>query len=172
MQIIAGGDVVGTHVRAEKGRRTNFDHYPPEKIAFHMRTPTWCRKTAAEVGPACEQVIAGLLVDNALFRLRAAQGVLGLREKHNPARLEAACARATAVGDPSYRLRRRGPHLCHLSRKPASTGRLTPVIHFASSETSQAMTADTSAIGSESTGIRFARIASPSSLCSSSQAGK
>ena len=40
---------------------------------------------------------------NALFRLRAAQGVLGLRDKHTPARLEAACAKAIAVGDPSYR---------------------------------------------------------------------
>jgi len=103
VQIIAGGDVVATHVRAEKGRRTNFDHYPPEKIAFHMRTPTWCRKTAEQVGPACEQVIAALLVENALFRLRAAQGVLGLREKHSPDRLEAACAKAITVGDPSYR---------------------------------------------------------------------
>jgi len=103
VQIIAAGDVVATHVRAEKGRRTNFDHYPPEKIAFHMRTPTWCRKTAAQVGPACVQVIAGLLVDNALFRLRAAQGVLGLREGHTPGRLEAACTKAIAVGDPSYR---------------------------------------------------------------------
>lgn len=52
VQILAGGDVVATHVRAEKGRRTNFDHYPPEKIAFHMRTPTWCRRTAEQVGPA------------------------------------------------------------------------------------------------------------------------
>ena len=103
VQIIVAGQVVATHVRAEKGRRTNFDHYPPEKIAFHMRTPTWCRKTAVEVGPACEQVIAGLLVDNALFRLRAAQGVLGLRDKHSPTRLEAACTKAIAVGDPSYR---------------------------------------------------------------------
>ena len=103
VQIVVAGEVVATHVRAEKGRRTNFEHYPPEKIAFHMRTPTWCRKTAAEVGSACEQVIGGLLVDNALFRLRAAQGVLGLREAHSPARLEAACARAIAVGDPSYR---------------------------------------------------------------------
>jgi len=44
-----------------------------------------------------------LLEINALFRLRAAQGVLGLRDKHTPARLEAACAKAIAVGDPSYR---------------------------------------------------------------------
>jgi hypothetical protein len=40
---------------------------------------------------------------NALFRLRAAQGVVGMATKHTPARLEAACAKAIAVGDPSYR---------------------------------------------------------------------
>ena len=78
-------------------------HYPPEKIAFHMRSPTWCRQVAEQVGPACSAVIATLLEVNALFRLRAAQGVLGLRDKHTPTRLEAACARAIAVGDPSYR---------------------------------------------------------------------
>ena len=68
-----------------------------------MRTPTWCRRRAAEVGPACVAVIDELLAENALFRLRAAQGVLGLADKHDPARLEAACAKATAAGDPSYR---------------------------------------------------------------------
>jgi hypothetical protein len=68
-----------------------------------MRTPTWCRHRAAEIGPACVAVIDGLLAVNALFRLRAAQGVLGLADKHDPARLEAACTMATAVGDPSYR---------------------------------------------------------------------
>ena len=47
-----------------------------------MRAPTWCRTRAAEVGPACVQVIAGLLEINALFRLRAAQGVLGQADKH------------------------------------------------------------------------------------------
>ena len=68
-----------------------------------MRTPTWCRTRATEIGPACERVIAGLLEVNALFRLRAAQGVLGLAGKHGEGRLEAACAAAVAVGDPSYR---------------------------------------------------------------------
>ena len=103
VQLIHAGQVVATHARAERGRRTNFDHYPPEKIAFHMRTPTWCRRRAAEVGPACTAVIDQLLQVNALYRLRAAQGVLGLVDKHSPERLEAACARATTVGDPSYR---------------------------------------------------------------------
>ena len=68
-----------------------------------MRTPVWCRKQAAGIGPACEQVIAGLLTDNALYRLRSAQGVVGLADKHHPGRLEAACAKAIDAGDPSYR---------------------------------------------------------------------
>ena len=68
-----------------------------------MRTPVWCRTQAAEVGDACLELVGGLLEVNALYRLRAAQGVLGLRKKYGDARLEAACAKATAVGDPSYR---------------------------------------------------------------------
>jgi len=38
-----------------------------------------------------------------IYRLRAAQGVIGLADKHDPGRLESACARALAAGDPSYR---------------------------------------------------------------------
>jgi hypothetical protein len=68
-----------------------------------MRTPAWCRRQAAGIGPACEQVIGGLLADNALYRLRAAQGVVGLANRHDPSRPESACARAIAAGDPSYR---------------------------------------------------------------------
>jgi hypothetical protein len=68
-----------------------------------MRGPTWCRTRAAEIGQATTAVISELLQENALFRLRAAQGVLGLADKHGPARLELACAKAIAVGDPSYR---------------------------------------------------------------------
>jgi hypothetical protein len=44
-----------------------------------------------------------LLTDSALYRLRSAQGVIGLTDKHDPSRLEAACAKAITVGDPSYR---------------------------------------------------------------------
>ncbi|MGB8198120.1 MAG: hypothetical protein WCF33_00220, partial [Pseudonocardiaceae bacterium] len=97
------GELIKTHPRKERGKQTDFGDYPPEKIAFHMRTPTWCKTKAAEIGPACEIVISELLADNTLFRLRAAQGVLGLGERHDPGRLEAACAKATTAGDPSYR---------------------------------------------------------------------
>jgi len=68
-----------------------------------MRTPAWCRRQAVGIGPACGQVIDGLLADNALYRLRSAQGVIGLADKHDPSRLEAACAKAITAGDPSYR---------------------------------------------------------------------
>jgi hypothetical protein len=103
VQFFIGGDLVKAHPRKIRGKQTDFADYPPEKIAFHMRTPAWCRKQAAGIGPACEQVISELLADNALYRLRGAQGIIGLAGKHAPGRLEAACAKATAAGDPSYR---------------------------------------------------------------------
>jgi transposase len=103
VQLFCGGDLVKTHVRKPRGKQTDLGDYPPEKIAFRMRTPAWCRRRAAEIGPACTALIGGLLEDNALYRLRAAQGVLGLADKHQPGRLEAACAKAAASGDPSYR---------------------------------------------------------------------
>lgn len=103
VQFFVDGELIKTHPRKARGKQTDLGDYPPEKVAFHMRTPTWCRSKATEIGPACEAVIGELLAENALFRLRAAQGVLGLAERHDPGRLEAACARATAAGDPSYR---------------------------------------------------------------------
>jgi transposase len=103
VQFFIGGELVKSHPRKVRGKATDFGDYPPEKIAFHMRTPQWCRRQAKTVGPACEQVIGELLADNALYRLRAAQGVIGLADKHDPSRLEAACAKAIAAGDPSYR---------------------------------------------------------------------
>lgn len=103
VQFFIGGELVKTHPRKDWGKQTDFGDYPAEKIAFHMRTPVWCRKQAAQVGPACQQVIGELLAGNALYRLRSAQGVIGLADKHNPSRLEAACARAITAGDPSYR---------------------------------------------------------------------
>jgi hypothetical protein len=86
-----------------KGRRTDHADYPPEKVAFFMRTPAWCRHRAAELGPSVAAVVEVLLAEPVLHRLRSAQGVLRLAERHDPARLDAACARALAVGDPAYR---------------------------------------------------------------------
>lgn len=103
VQFFIGGELVKTHPRKDRGKQTDFADYPPEKIAFHLRTPQWCKAQAAGMGPACEQVIGELLAENALYRLRSAQGIIGLADKHDPGRLDAACAKAIAAGDPSYR---------------------------------------------------------------------
>ena len=103
VQFFIGGQLVKTHPRKVRGKQTDFADYPPEKIAFHMRTPNWCRRQAAGIGPSCEYLIGELLSGNALYQLRAAQGIIGLADKHDPSRLEAACAKAAAAGDPSYR---------------------------------------------------------------------
>ncbi|WP_186403763.1 IS21 family transposase [[Actinomadura] parvosata] len=103
VQFFCGGELIKTHPRKLSGKQTDLGDYPPERVAFHQRTPAWCRRQAEQIGPACIEVVNVLLAEGALYRLRAAQGVLGLADKHDPQRLEAACARALAVGDPSYR---------------------------------------------------------------------
>lgn len=95
--------LVATHRRARPGqRRTVAAHLPPDKVQFLMQTPAWCRARAAEVGPACAEFIEALLGDRPLDRLRSAQGILRLGQRYSAARLEAACARAHAVGEYRY----------------------------------------------------------------------
>jgi hypothetical protein len=133
VQLFAGGELVKTHVRTQRGKQTDLGDYPPEKIAFHMRTPAWCRKRAAEIGPACAALIGGLLEDNALYRLRAAQGVLHLAGKHQAGRLEAACAKADAAGDPSYRtvkgILAAGTEQARVAAAPAGDGGAGAFLH-------------------------------------------
>ncbi len=102
LEVFAGGQLVKTHPRLERGRQTDYGDYPPEKVAFFMRTPVWCRKRAAELGPSVRAVVEHLLDGGVLYRLRAAQGVIGLAARHAD-RLDAACRRALEVGDPTYR---------------------------------------------------------------------
>ena len=103
VQIFHKGQLVATHVRKDRGLARDTSHYPPEKIAFHMRTPTWCRQKAGEFGPNVATLVGELLAVDTLVRLRSAQGVLRLADKHGSGRVDAACARAIAAGDPSYR---------------------------------------------------------------------
>ncbi len=127
VQVFSDGRLVKTHVAAPgQGRVTDYADYPPEKIAFHMRTPAWCRKRAEQIGPKTVEVITELLEVNALFRLRAAQGVLGLADKHTADRLETASAHAIAVGDPTYRtikgILAAGTDRQHAPARPAGDG--------------------------------------------------
>lgn len=103
IEVFLEGKLVKTHVRIERGKQTDPADYPPEKIAFFMRTPTWCRRKALELGASVVAVVEELMEVNALYRLRQAQGIVGLADRVGPDRLEAACARALAFGDPSYK---------------------------------------------------------------------
>lgn len=98
------GERVKGHPRVPKGQRqTDWTDYPPDKAAFLQRNPKWCRERAAELGPEVGLAVETLLSSHALHFLRQAQGIIRLADKYVPNRLNAACARANAFGDPSYR---------------------------------------------------------------------
>lgn len=103
VDIFVGGQLIKSWPKAVRGRCTDESDYPPEKIAFFMRTPVWCRGRARDLGEHAAEVIAGLLSDGALHHLRAAQGIIALADKHGAARVNAACAKALAAGDSTYR---------------------------------------------------------------------
>jgi hypothetical protein len=103
VEAFVGPDLIKTHPRVTKGVQTDWADYPPEKAAFFMRTPTWCRHRAGELGADVAAVIEDLMSVNALHRLRSCQGIIGLADKYPPERLNAACRRAIEVGDPTYR---------------------------------------------------------------------
>lgn len=103
VEVFFEGTLVKTHPRIERGKQTDPADYPPEKIAFFMRTPAWCRRRAAELGQHVAAVVEVLMEVNALYRLRQAQGIIKLADTYEPDRLDAACRRALEVGDPTLR---------------------------------------------------------------------
>lgn len=104
VQAYFGYELVKTHVRVARGRRsTDWNDFPPEKAEFFRRTPDWCREQATLLGEEVRKAVEALLEDHLLYHLRQVRGILRLGEKYGASRLNAACARANAFGDPSYR---------------------------------------------------------------------
>jgi transposase len=99
------GELIKTHVRAEKPGSwvTDPSDYPPEKLAYLMSTPTYCRKKAAEVGAHTEALIKEILTQNAMRNLRKAQAILRLAEKYGKESMEAASRRSLSFGNLNYR---------------------------------------------------------------------
>jgi len=97
--------LVAVHPRLKKpGLRSTVDeHMPPEAIAYKLQDPQWCLHQAEEIGPACHRLIRTLFSDRVLDNLRAAQGIIGLKKKFGPARLESACKRALHFDNPRYK---------------------------------------------------------------------
>ncbi len=105
VEIYKGLELVATHPHSTRPGQwhTRLEDYPPAKAAYLIRTPDYCRKLAAKIGPATLGVVEQLLNDRPLDRLRSVQAILRLEESVGTQRLEAACARAVYFGDVHYR---------------------------------------------------------------------
>lgn len=97
--------LVATHPRRFKPgqKSTNNDHYPPEAQAYMMRDPQWCLAQADKVGPCCREIMDTLFADKVLEKLRAAQGLIRLKDKFGAKSLELACKRALIYLSPNYK---------------------------------------------------------------------
>jgi hypothetical protein len=97
--------LVATHERASQPgtRRTQLDHLPPEKVPGLTLSREGCRQAAAAIGPATARLVQTLLDDPVLERLPTVGRLLKLGQLYGQARLEAACARALAFDDPTYK---------------------------------------------------------------------
>ena len=105
VQIFYQHELIKTHRKAKyPGERlTDLSDYPPEKLAYLMATPTYCRRKASEYGPFTEKLIGEILSEHAMRNLRKAQGILRLGEKYGQKELEQACERALAFGNYRYK---------------------------------------------------------------------
>jgi len=101
----AGYHLVATHERAQKPgeRHTQLDHLPPEKVPGLIQDRDSLLAEARVVGPATLQVIQTLLDDPVLYRIPTAGRLVRLKNHFSVERLEAACRRALAFDDPSYK---------------------------------------------------------------------
>jgi hypothetical protein len=98
-------ELVATHERASKPgtRQTHRDHYPPEKLPGLERTRESCLAQATALGPAVQHTVEQILADPVLDRIHQAGRLLRLSEKYGCQRLNDACQRALAYGDPAYK---------------------------------------------------------------------
>lgn len=105
VQIYDGTRLLVTHQKATKAgqRITRNEHYPKEKLIYLERTPDFCRDRAGRIGASCSAVVETLLSERPLDHLRGVQNIIGLSERYDCDRVEAACARALHFGDPRYR---------------------------------------------------------------------
>ncbi len=104
VRFYSGTELAKTHLLGKPGQRqTDWNDYPPEKAAFFQRTPTWCREQANQLGEHVRAAVDELLDQHHLHFLRQSQGIIRLAEKYGDARLDAACQRALAYGNPHYR---------------------------------------------------------------------
>ncbi len=94
-----------THDRAQRAgdRITNLEHLPAEKVPGLTRSRESVLEAAEQIGPETTRAVQALLEHPFLDRLHTAGLLVQLANKHGPQRLEMACKKAWAYGDPSYK---------------------------------------------------------------------
>ena len=131
VQLFAGPELVKTHVRAGAGRRTDHADLPPDKAAFLMRTPAWCRREAARVGEETAALVDALLLEGGLTRLREVQALLRLEATYGAGRLEQACLLARTADGRMTTVRNllRASLEGHPANEPAAATTLPAYLH-------------------------------------------
>ena len=106
VEIFLRGKRVASHLRSRaEGRATSVTEHMP---SAHRRHREWThdriRREAARMGADAATLIDAILEDRPHPEqgFRSAIGILGLAKRHGPERVDAACARAIALGTRSY----------------------------------------------------------------------
>lgn len=104
VEVFPDHERIKMHTRAALPGTFMTDHadYPPDKLAYLMATPTWCRKKAAEYGPHTAQLINAVLEEHAMRNLRKAQAILRLAGRY-PDIIEKVAERALTYGNVRYK---------------------------------------------------------------------
>jgi transposase len=105
VRIFLDGVLIKTHPRADQAGtwQTDKTDYPPEKLAYLLHDPDYCRHKAQETGQETEKLISQILERQSMCNIRKAQAILRLAEKHGPEALEKAAGYALAFGNLEYR---------------------------------------------------------------------
>jgi len=105
VRIFADHALVATFPRATQPgqRQTNLDHLPVTKVDALTLTPERCQAEAAQIGPACQQVVQCLLAERPLDRLRIVRKILRLVDTFSSTRVDRACARALRFDTVTFR---------------------------------------------------------------------
>jgi transposase len=107
VEIFHRGDRVAAHRRSDvRGRHTTEPAHMPKAHRQHLEwTPSRLITWAQTIGGHTAGLVEAILADRPHPEqgYRSCLGILRLAKRYGPARVEAACARAGAVGARSYR---------------------------------------------------------------------
>ena len=102
VEILHGGRRVASHARSDaRGRHSTVTEHMPAAHRAHLEwTPDRFKQWAADIGPATGALVEHLLTDRPHPEMgyRSCLGLLSLARQYGHPRLEAACARALAIG--------------------------------------------------------------------------